>query len=143
MTGPIAVALARSGVSVPAGHRLVSLAEEPTLAEAMSDHNGTVWPEFLLAAPSPTRRLWQRLEDSFAEYQAMLIDRQGRIAAALNSAPFVWDGTIEGLPVGLTSSSDRSTTTIGAASRPPSAHSRSSWRPTSGASSSPASWSRR
>lgn len=108
MTEPIAVGLARSGVSVPPDHRLVSLAEDPALAGAMSEHNGSVWPEFALASVSPADHLWERLEDSFADFQVMLIDPHGRIAAALNSAPFTWDGTIEGLPDGWDEQFERS-----------------------------------
>jgi hypothetical protein len=100
VTVDIAAALARSGVSIPAGHRLVSLAEDPTLADAMSAHNGAVWPAFMLKSANPADPLWPHLDGSFAEFQAVLLDGADRIVAALNSAPIRWDGTIDGLPDG-------------------------------------------
>ena len=44
-------ALALPGVSLPEGHRLVSLATRPDLGDPMSDFNVAVWPEFLLNDP--------------------------------------------------------------------------------------------
>jgi GNAT superfamily N-acetyltransferase len=45
-------------------------------------------------------RLWDHLADDFAAWQLLLLDGDGRIAVAGNSAPLAWDGTDAGLPAG-------------------------------------------
>jgi GNAT superfamily N-acetyltransferase len=87
-------------LALPAGHRLVSLAEAPSMDEALGEHNGAVWPDFMLRIPCVAGRCWHHLDEDFAGWQVMLLDPAGRIAAALNSAPLWWDGTAEGLPDG-------------------------------------------
>jgi len=100
VTIDLAATVDASGVPVPAGHRLVSLAEDPALADRISEHNGAVWPQFLLKAENPADRLWRYLDGPFADYQAVLLAGDRRIVAALNSAPIRWDGTVDGLPDG-------------------------------------------
>lgn len=87
-------------LALPRGHRLVSLAEEPSLDDALADHNGAAWPQFMLNIPCTASRLWHHLSEDFGAYQAMLLDPSGRIVAAHNSAPLRWDGTAEDLPDG-------------------------------------------
>jgi hypothetical protein len=79
--------------------RLVTLAERPDLADALSDHNGAPWPEFMFQDPV-VNALWHHLEEEFAPWQRMLLEANDRIAAAANCAPLSWDGTSEGLPDG-------------------------------------------
>jgi len=100
VTIDLAATVDASGVPVPAGHRLVSLAEDPALADRISEHNGAVWPQFLLKAENPADRLWRYLDGPFADYQAVLLAGDRRIVAALNSAPIRWDGTVDGLLYG-------------------------------------------
>jgi GNAT superfamily N-acetyltransferase len=85
----------RSGAAL----RPVTLAERPDLLEALDAHNSAAWPEYMLHFPV-AGRLWHHLEEEFAAWQLMLLDGDGRIAAAGNSAPLAWDGTDEGLPAG-------------------------------------------
>ncbi len=88
------------GLQLPPGHRLVSLAEDESLLDPMVDHNVSVWPDFLIELPNLSDGLWRHLWESFPEYQVVLLDADGRIAAAQNSAPLRWDGTDDGLPAG-------------------------------------------
>ena len=81
------------------GLRLVTLAERPDLADALDDHNGAAWPEFMLHFPV-ANRLWHHLDEELAGWQHMLVDPAGRIAAAGNSAPLAWNGTDDDLPAG-------------------------------------------
>jgi GNAT superfamily N-acetyltransferase len=87
------------GIALPEGHSLVSFAERPDLITPMNRFNGSVWPEFMLQ-DSEADKYWQHLEDDFPEYQLVLLDAAGEIAATNNSAPLFWDGTDEGLPEG-------------------------------------------
>ena len=71
-----------------------------TSRDALGDHNGAAWPEFMLQDPV-ANRLWHHLDEELAAWQYLLLDADDRIAAAGNSAPLSWDGTDDGLPAGL------------------------------------------
>jgi hypothetical protein len=86
-------------VALPAGTRLVTLAERSDLTVPMSRHNGAVWPRFMLQDPVADR-LWHHLDEEFAAYQVLLLDEADAIVAAGNCAPLFWDGTDDGLPAG-------------------------------------------
>jgi GNAT superfamily N-acetyltransferase len=97
------------GIALPDGHRLVSLAEDPSLRLPMGDHNVAVWPTFMVEggdAASATN--WYRLFEQWPEFQMCLLDPYGRVAAAHNSAPLAWDGTDDGLPDGWDDQFERS-----------------------------------
>jgi GNAT superfamily N-acetyltransferase len=79
--------------------RIVTLAERPDLEEAMSRHNGSAWPEFMLQDPVADA-LWHHLDEEFAGWQLLLLDTDDAILAAANCAPLAWDGTDDGLPDG-------------------------------------------
>ena len=81
----------------------LSLAERPDLRDALGDHNGAAWPEFMLQDPVADR-LWHHL-DEIRRVAAPAAGRGGRIVAAGNSAPLAWDGTDAGLPAAGTTSS--------------------------------------
>jgi len=91
--------LAAHGLALPAGHKLVSLADAPDLREAHGDLNVSVWPEFMLHDPV-ANGLWDHLFSDFAGFQLCLFDAAGELVAGLNSAPLAWDGTDSGLPTG-------------------------------------------
>jgi GNAT superfamily N-acetyltransferase len=97
------------GIPLPAGHRLVSLAEDPSLRGPMGDHNEAVWPTFMVkGGDAATAAHWHRLFGQWPEYQLCLLDPDGRVAAAHNSAPLAWDGTDDGLPEGWDDQLERS-----------------------------------
>ena len=83
----------------PRALRLVTLAERPDLEDALGRHNGAGWPEFMFQ-DAVADRLWHHLDKELPGWQLMLLDAEGRIAAAANSAPLAWDGTSAGLPDG-------------------------------------------
>lgn len=86
-------------LELPSGHTLVSYAERPDLINAAGSFNGSAWPEFMLH-DSVVHKYWHLLDSAFPEYQFVLLDDDGMIAATSNSAPLVWDGTDAGLPDG-------------------------------------------
>jgi GNAT superfamily N-acetyltransferase len=83
----------------PAGYTLVSLADRPDLADPAGAFNVSVWPEFMLQ-DSEADQYWHLLDTVFGDYQLVLLDADGAIAATNNSAPLRWDGTDGGLPDG-------------------------------------------
>lgn len=87
------------GIDVPSGHALVSYTERPDLVHPAGHFNGSVWPEFMLQ-DSEADRYRHLLDTVFLDYQLVLLDADGRIAATNNSAPLAWDGTDDGLPDG-------------------------------------------
>jgi GNAT superfamily N-acetyltransferase len=95
----IAGAMVASGLALPAGYTLVTLAERRDLEDALGDHNTAAWPRFMLEDPV-AERYWHHLDDELAGYQLLLLDGSGAIAAAGNCAPLAWDGTDAGLPLG-------------------------------------------
>ena len=86
-------------LELPPGFTLVSYVERPDLIDPADRFNGSVWPEFMLQ-DAEADKYWHLLDTAFAEYQLVLLDAEGRIAATNNSAPIAWDGTDAGLPDG-------------------------------------------
>jgi hypothetical protein len=68
------------GLSLPAGHQLVSFTERPDLVRAALSFNSSVWPEFMLQDPV-TDEHWHLLWEAWADFQLTLltpIDRYAR-----------------------------------------------------------------
>jgi GNAT superfamily N-acetyltransferase len=87
------------GIELPAGHTLVSLEERPDLIRPSGRFNGSVWPTFMLQDAQADSH-WHHFDEDFPEFQLVLLDAAGEIAATNNSAPIAWDGTDGGLPEG-------------------------------------------
>jgi hypothetical protein len=87
------------GIELPAGHTLVSLEERPDLIRPSGRFNGSVWPTFMLQDAQADSH-WHHFDEDFPEFQLVLLDAAGEIAATNNSAPIAWDGTDDGLPDG-------------------------------------------
>jgi len=83
----------------------------------MQAHGGSVWADFMHEDPV-ANRLWHHLYESFAPYQACLFDRDGEIAAILNSAPLAWDASDAGLPDGWDDQFERSVADLRAGRSP-------------------------
>jgi GNAT superfamily N-acetyltransferase len=105
------------GIDLPAGHRLVSVAEEPALWRPADDMCGSVWPEFMLHDPAADRN-WAALRDEWPEFQLVLLDSANGIAAAAQAAPLRWDGSDDDLPEGWDAQFDRSTADLQAGRTP-------------------------
>jgi len=86
-------------LEVPAGFTLVDYVERPDLIHAANTFNGSVWPEFMLQ-DSEADQYWHLLDTAFQEFQLILLDADGNIAATNNSAPLAWDGSDDALPAG-------------------------------------------
>lgn len=83
----------------PAGHRLVSLADEPDRWDDMERLGSSAYAELMFHDPV-ANRLWHLLRDAWPDLQLSLVDPDGRTAAIAQSAPLAWDGTDAGLPDG-------------------------------------------
>jgi GNAT superfamily N-acetyltransferase len=95
-------------LQLPAGTRLVSIAERPDLREPMGDHNVSVWPAFMLESPVSNAH-WGEAMDRYPAFQVALVNGADEILAAHNSTPLAWDGTDAGLPAGWEDQLVRST----------------------------------
>jgi GNAT superfamily N-acetyltransferase len=80
-------------------YRYTTYARRPDLVEAARGVNGSVWPEFMFH-DAVADRLWDRLEETFGDYQTMWFDASDHVVAVGNTVPLVWDGAIEHLPIG-------------------------------------------
>jgi GNAT superfamily N-acetyltransferase len=96
------------GVAVPAGHRLVTVSDEPALWRPADDMCSSVWPEFMRHDPAADRN-WPGLRDHWPEFQLVLLDSANGIAAVAQAAPLWWNGDDDGLPEGWDAQFDRST----------------------------------
>ena len=97
---PATDAISLPGLTLPDGHRLVSLATRPDLLDPMSDFNVAAWPEFMLNDRLVNEH-WHHTEDEWSDSQLLLLDGSHAIAATANTSPLAWDGTDDGLPAGL------------------------------------------
>lgn len=76
----------------------VTYAEEPALKDVVFDAiKQHAWPEFMFHDPV-AGRLWDHLEDDFAEYQFALKTGDGTIVAVGHTLPFRWDEPLDALP---------------------------------------------
>jgi GNAT superfamily N-acetyltransferase len=107
------------GLELPAGHRLVSIADAPELWRPMIGANAPAWPAFMLdARDESAARNWHRLLDDWPALQLCLLDADGGIVATNNAAPLVWDGSDDGLPEGWDDQFNRSAGDADAARTP-------------------------
>jgi hypothetical protein len=80
-------------------HHAVSLAERPDLLEPAVELHAVGWPAFM--RHDPAAEVYEaRLAGELAGFQVLLLDEKDELAAAGVSIPFVWDGTVDGLPAG-------------------------------------------
>lgn len=91
--------LRSEGLTVPAGYTIVSLADRPDLVEASDRFNGAAWARFMLESPV-ANGLFGRCFSDWPQFQYVLLDEAGEIAATNNSMPLAWDGTDDDLPGG-------------------------------------------
>jgi len=80
-------------------YRLVTVAERPDLEPQTGAITTEAWPEFMLNDPV-ANRLWGRLVQDFPAFQILLLDDAEQVLGYGQSIPFIWDGTLEGLPTG-------------------------------------------
>ncbi len=113
----IAAAAAVDGAALPAGQRLVTLAERPDLIDQASAVNAAPWPAFMHEDPI-ANRVWRHSTDDFPEFQLVLLDEGDRIAATSYALPLTWDGTVDGLPDGWDDQVERSVADLQAARTP-------------------------
>ncbi len=79
--------------------RIISLSEDPGLADAFWPQKQRIWPEFMFH-DHYGNTYWEPIIESFPEWQLYLLDDSGAPIAVAQTLPCVWDGTMAGLPVG-------------------------------------------
>jgi GNAT superfamily N-acetyltransferase len=104
-------------IELPAGHRLVNVAEAPETWRPADEMCSAAWPEFMLHDPVADR-CWGHLHDDWPRFQLVLLDEVGGVAAAAQAAPLWWDGTDDGLPDGWDSQFDQSVAELAAGRAP-------------------------
>src|SRR5579859_896744 len=77
---------------------IVTLAEQPALAEAVNQIHRQAWPPFLFH-DAVSQRYWDRLLLEFGEYQLVLLE-DGKAIGAAHGMPLKWVGALEDLPEG-------------------------------------------
>jgi GNAT superfamily N-acetyltransferase len=77
--------------------RLVTLAEDPSLNEAMEELALEVWPDFMLE-DTVANQYWGRIMQAFSAFQFLLLSSEDEVVAAGNTIPVQWDGTLDDLP---------------------------------------------
>ncbi len=103
----LTAALADSGTSLPEGSVLVTLAEQPDMAQRVERFGSSVWPKFMLS-DVVSDRYWPRLAADLPSYQLALLGSDGALEAVARSAPLTWDGTSTDLPRGWDRQFERS-----------------------------------
>jgi GNAT superfamily N-acetyltransferase len=99
-----------ASIELPAGHRLIRVADEPEWWRPADTMCTAAWPEFMLHDPTADR-CWHRLRDDWPQFQLVLVDENHGspvVAAASQAAPLSWDGTDAGLPDGWDAQFERS-----------------------------------
>ena len=99
--------------------RAVSFGQRPDLDERWDETVGPAWPEFLLHG-STVNQHWHHLFDDHPAFQLYLIDETtDEVLGVANTLPFAWDGEIEHLRVGSTTSSSWPSPSTPRGSSPP------------------------
>jgi GNAT superfamily N-acetyltransferase len=80
---------------VAAPYRIVTLGQEPELADEMDALHEDAWDAVLNGAPWDN---WESLFDTFADFQLILRDPDGIVVGLGHTVPFAWDGTTADLP---------------------------------------------
>ena len=91
--------LARAGLRVPDGHSIWTMMERPEVEPEVDAAMAAVWPMFM-RAHELAASLFGHADRDWPEFQFVLLDPEGHLAALANSMPLAWDGTDDGLPEG-------------------------------------------
>jgi GNAT superfamily N-acetyltransferase len=79
--------------------KVESLADNAALLGVMDSIHGEAWPAFL-TADAVVRRHWQKLYESYPQYQLLFRDQNDYVGLA-NCSSIEWDGSEAGLPTGF------------------------------------------
>jgi GNAT superfamily N-acetyltransferase len=80
--------------------RALAVAERPDLVEPGWERTRDVLPEYNNHG-DVLNRYWGRLTDERADFQFHLVGEDDEILARARSIPVRWDGSVDGLPVGI------------------------------------------
>jgi hypothetical protein len=75
---------------------ITTLAQRPELVDEADGLHDDAWDAFMQGAPW---NHWERLFDDFDAWQVLLVDSEKGVIGLGHTVPFVWDGTMEDLPV--------------------------------------------
>lgn len=98
--------LAAGGLRVPDGHTVWTMAERPEVEPEIDAAMAAVWPMFMREHVRAAE-LFGHADRDWPEFQFVLLDAEGRLAALANSMPLAWDGTDAGLPAGWLEQGER------------------------------------
>ena len=79
--------------------KIATLRERPELADAFWPQKQRIWPEFMFHDVYAETR-WRYTYEVYEDLQLYLLDESDQPVAVGQTIPCVWDGTMEGLPVG-------------------------------------------
>ncbi len=79
--------------------RVVSLRDDPTLERTFYAQKQRIWQPYMME-DHYANKYWHHLIDDFPEWQIYLVDEAGEPIAVAQTLPCVWDGTLDGLPIG-------------------------------------------
>ena len=86
-------------MNAPLPTSIKTLADDPGLADAFWPQKKRIWDEFMFH-DRYGNDYWHYLVDAFPRWQLYLLDDSGAPIAVAQTMPCVWDGTMDGLPVG-------------------------------------------
>ena len=76
--------------STPNDPKLITLQQQPELADALNELMEGIWPAFMLQDPIASQH-WGRLYSTFGECQVALVDGD-RVIGQGNTIPIPWEG---------------------------------------------------
>lgn len=97
--------------------KVVTLREQPNLADAFWPVKQRIWPEFMFHDVY-SDKYWHYLYEVFEEFQVYLLNEVDEPIAVGQAIPCIWDGTMAGLPVGWADSLVRGATDYDAGRTP-------------------------
>jgi GNAT superfamily N-acetyltransferase len=89
--------------------KIMSLQEQPGLADAFWPVKQRIWPEFMFH-DIYSEKYWHFLSEVFNRFQLYLLNDADEPIAVGQTIPCTWDGTMAGLPVGWAESLVRGAT---------------------------------
>ncbi|MGA2498202.1 MAG: GNAT family N-acetyltransferase [Tepidisphaeraceae bacterium] len=81
---------------------ITTLDQRPDLTHEVDRLHELTWPRFVFYGHTPDESgsLWFPLLEQFSRFQIVVLDDTGTLIAAGHTIPFIWDGTVPGLPRG-------------------------------------------
>ncbi len=79
--------------------KIQTLQENPALADLFWPQKERIWPGFMFE-DVVSNKLWHYVSGAFKQFQLYLLDESEQPIAVCQSIPLIWDGSMDGLPIG-------------------------------------------